>query len=92
MSKIPGIAIVVTKQNPANDKIMSQISFGRNLGAYKPYTAFVVSNPMMRADGGSEQDAIFRLKRHLFSHLFGRVISCQTLNLNEFIVEEILTQ
>lgn len=57
----------------------------------KPYFAFVVSNPNIRADGFSEQEALDKLKAQILGRISSNRIFAKIVNITfgELMIEEI---
>lgn len=57
----------------------------------KPFMAFIASNPGIRSDGRTEEEAVDRLRATLLSHIpEGKVRKVVDMRFDDLIVEEIM--
>lgn len=84
---LPYIPVVVTKIKRSYD--IGPIAFGP-----RTHLAQVITNPQLRADGNSRDDALKRLKHVLRSHFNAEMGSGEfeivNMDLNEILVEEVM--
>jgi len=87
-SVVPSVPVVVIE---FNDDPM--FGFSSVTASARTHLAFVMSNPQMRADGTSEEDALERLKVYIMSHI-GKAKSVKMTNLilDDLIVGEVMDQ
>ena len=76
----PSIAVVITK--------IEEHYFGP--ATYRPYVAMVLSNPALKANGETEQEALDRLKAYIISHVGQKFIRLVDLQFDELIVKEVM--
>lgn len=86
MDGIPYIPVVITKYEEDHGIGISPMVF-------RPYMAQVISNPKLRADGETREEALERLKFVLKSNFGGHNPSgfeIVNMDLNEILVEEVM--
>ena len=81
MSDIPQIPIIIIRDD--GTMIHSPPSF------HKPYLAYVITNPDLRADGRTEEDAICNLKLLLLCQIPSKFIRMTNIVLDDLVVEEV---
>lgn len=80
------VIVVELEPDPYNNGIVQTMT-----GTDRPFYAYMASNPQIRADGATEEDALRRLKHQILSHHPpAKRRRAVDLRLDELIVEEVM--
>jgi hypothetical protein len=91
-ASVPSITVIVTKEkdDPYGFAGGALLGPSSRMASGKPFTATVVANNQMRANGATADEAVSHLKALIRSQMFGTFVKVVDLDFNDLIVEEVM--
>ncbi len=84
------ITVIVTEEEPGQFGGSFGLGPTNMMATGKPYMAHVASNPELRAQGRTADEAVENLKTHMRLHMRGKFVKIVEVEFEDLLVQEVM--